>query len=60
MPNPNIFLQNPASVAAAAAAVIPNGIKTLLAIQFLVMVLKVYLNVLLIVLFYAIEFYIIL
>ena len=59
MPNPNIFLQNPASVAAA-AAVIPNGIKTLLTIQFLVMVLKVYLNVLLIVLFYAIEFYIIL
>ena len=30
MVNPNIFLQNPASVAA--SAVIPNGIKTLLAI----------------------------
>ena len=63
------FLWIAASVADA-AAVNPNGIETLLAtglstfpvkgIQFLVMVLKVYLEILLIVLFYAIEFLIIL
>ena len=68
-PDRNILLWIAASVADA-AAVNPNGIETLLAnglstfpvkgIQFLVMVLKVYLEILLIVLFYAIEFLIIL
>ena len=63
------FLWIAASVADA-AAVNPNGIETLLAnglstfpikgIKFLVMVLKVYLEILLTVIFYAIEFLIIL
>ena len=65
VPDPNIFLGIAASVVDA-AAVNPNGIKTLLAnglstfslkaIHLLVMVLKVYLKILLIILFYAIEF----
>ena len=65
----NIFLRIATSVTGA-AAVTPNGFKTLLAngfhtfqikaIQFLVTVLKVYLTTLLSVLFYAIEFLIIL
>ena len=68
-PDPNIFLQIAAS-AAVAAAVNPNGTKTLLdngfsnfllkAIQVLVMVLNVYLKIFLIVLFYATEILIIL
>ena len=69
-PDPNIFLWIGASVTDA-AAVNPNGIKTLLdnsyfshfllkATQFLVRVLKVYLKILLIVLFYVTEFLIIL
>ena len=63
-PDPNIFLWIAASVAAA-AAVNPNAIKTFLVstfktIQFLIMVLKVYLKILLIVLFYVTEFLIIL
>ena len=67
--DPNIFSWTAASVADA-AAVIPNGVKTLLVnglstfpikvILFLVMVLNVYLKNLLIVLFYTIEFLIIL
>ena len=67
--DPNIFSWTAASVADA-AAVTPNGVKTLLVnglstfpikvILFLVMVLNVYLKNLLIVLFYTIEFLIIL
>ena len=67
--DPNIFSWTAASVADA-AAVTPNGAKTLLVnglstfpikvILFLVMVLNVYLKNLLIVLFYTIEFLIIL
>ena len=67
--DPNIFLLIAVSVAGAAAAN-PNSMKTLFAnglstfllksIQFLVVVLKVYLKILLILLFYAIEFLIIL
>ena len=63
-PDPNIFLQI-AEYVADAAGVNPNGIKTLLAIglkasQFLVTVLKIYLKTLLVVVFYAIEFLVIL
>ena len=72
-PDPNIFLWTAASVVDA-AAVNPNGMKTLLASslnkffvkenlekeQFLVLVLKSYLNVLLIFVFYEIKFSIIL
>ena len=63
--DPNIFLQI-ASFVADAAVVNPNCIKTFLAndlstfaIQFLVMALKVYLQILLIVLVYVTEFLII-
>ena len=66
-PDPNIFWWIAASVAADAAAVNHNGIKRLFAnglikkaIWFLVITLKVYLQILLIVLFYVIEFLIIL
>ena len=69
LPDLNIFLGIAASVAGA-ATVNSNGIKTLLAnglstfplkaIQFLVMVLIVYVKILLIVIFYANEFLIIL
>ena len=65
LPDPNMFLWIAASIADA-AAVNPNRIKTILAnrlttfpikaIQFLVMVLKVCLEILLIFLFYVIEF----
>ena len=63
-PDPNIFLQI-AEYVADAAGVNPNGINTLLAIglkasQFLVTVLKIYLKTLLVVVFYAIEFLVIL
>ena len=67
MPDPNIFLGIVASVADL-ADVNPNGIKhiqlmvsihfSLTGTQFIVMVLKLYLTILLIVLFYAIEFFI--
>ena len=67
MPDPNIFSWIAASVVDA-TAVNPNGIKTLLAdglrlfpilktIHFLVKVLKVYLKILLIEMFCAIEFF---
>ena len=67
VPDPNIFSWIAASVVDA-TAVNPNGIKTLLAdglrlfpilktIHFLVKVLKVYLKILLIEMFYAIEFF---
>ena len=66
VPDPNSVLWIAASVVDAAPVTL-NGIKTLLAnglrkfllkaIQFLVMVLKVYIKILLIVLFYAIEFW---
>ena len=63
-PDPNIFLRI-AEYVADAAGVNPNGIKTLLAnglkaSQFLVTVLKIYLKTLLVVVFYAIEFLVIL
>ena len=68
-PDPNIFLLIAVSVAGA-AAVNPDSMKTLFAnglstfllksIQFLVVVLKVYLKILLILLLYATEFLIIL
>ena len=66
IPDPNIFLYIAASVPDA-AAINPNGIKTLLAngfntflltaIQFLVMVLKFYPKILLIFLLYATEYF---
>ena len=67
LPDPNIILWIAASLADA-AAVNANDIKTLLATinlslkatQFLVTILKIYLKIFLIVLFYAIEFSIIL
>ena len=67
-PDPNIFFCIAASVGDV-VAVNPNGIKTILAVlstfslkanHFLVMVLKVYMKILLILLFYATEFMIIL
>ena len=68
-PDPNIFWSVVGSVIAAAAAGNPNGVKTFLAndlstfkgnplkaIHFLAMVLKGYLKILLIALFYVTEF----
>ena len=69
---PDPFLMKKIVASVADAAVNPTGIKTLLAnglstfpiknnpVQFLVMALKVYLEILLIILYYAIEFLIIL